>query len=75
MTQEIYQTEKCAILWRQLICKRSSFFNVGGWTYDDIHGHEGSLSISLFSIAKRILLALLSRAAWQHRYYSTKVGH
>ena len=75
MTQEIYQTEKCAILWGQLICKRSSFFNVGGSTYDDIHGHEGSLSISLFSIAKRILLALLSRAAWQHRYYRTKVGH
>ena len=37
--------------------------------------HEGSLSISLFRTATKILLAFISRAAWQHRYYSTKVGH
>ena len=36
---------------------------------------EGSLSISLFRTATKILLAFVSRAAWQHRYYSTKVGH
>ena len=33
------------------------------------------MSISLFRIATTILLAFISRAAWQHRYYSTKVGH
>ena len=37
--------------------------------------HKGSLSISLFHTATKILLALISRPAWQHRYYSTKVGH
>ena len=33
------------------------------------------LSISLFRTATKILLSLISRAAWQHRYNSTKVGH
>ena len=33
------------------------------------------MSISLFRTATKILLAFISRAAWQHRYYSTKVGH
>ena len=41
--------------------------------YDD--NQKGSLSISLFHTATKILLAFISRAAWQHRYYSTKVGH
>ena len=39
------------------------------------NSHEGSLSISLFHTATKILLAFISRAEWQHRYYSTKVGH
>ena len=37
--------------------------------------HDGSLSISLFRTATKILLSFISRAAWQHRYYNTKVGH
>ena len=32
------------------------------------------MSISLFHTATKILLAFISRAAWQLRYYSTKVG-
>ena len=30
---------------------------------------------SLFRTDTKILLAFISRAAWQHRYYITKVGH
>ena len=37
--------------------------------------NEGSLSISLYRTATRILLAFISRAAWQRRYNSRKVGH
>ena len=33
------------------------------------------MSISLFRTATKFLLAFISRAAWQHRYYSTKVVH
>ena len=55
------------------ICKHSCCFNVDiRW---QSKSHEGSLSISLFRTATKILLAFISRAAWQHRYYSTKVGH
>ena len=32
------------------------------------------MSISLFRTATKIRLAFISRAAWQRRYYSTKVG-
>ena len=32
-------------------------------TYDESKSHEGSLSISLFRTAKKILLAFISRAA------------
>ena len=45
---------------------------VEGSTYDDNRGHEGSLSIST---ATKILLAFISRVAWQHRYHMTKVVH
>ena len=31
--------------------------------------HESSFSISLFRTAIKILLAFISRAAWQHRYW------
>ena len=36
--------------------------------------HESSLLISLFCTATKIRLAFISRPAWQHRYYSRKVG-
>ena len=71
--KEIDLTEKCTLFWRQSICKHSCFFNVDiRW---QSKSHEGSLSISLFRTATKILLAFISRAAWQHRYYRTKVGH
>ena len=41
-------------------------------TLDDNHGHEGSLSISLSGTATKILLAFISRTAWQHRYCTRK---
>ena len=66
---------KVPLFWRQSICKRSRCFKVAGSTYYDNHGHEGSLSISLFSTATKNLSAFISRAAWQHRYQITKVGH
>ena len=31
--------------------------------------------LAFFHTATKILLTFISRAAWQHRYYSTKVGH
>ena len=71
--KEINQTEKCVLFWRQSICKRRRCFNVDiRW---QSKSHEDSLSISLFRTATKILLAYISRAAWQHRYYSTKVGY
>ena len=36
---------------------------------------EGSMSITLFRTVTKIVLAFISRAAWQYRYYSTKLGH
>ena len=64
---------KCVLFWRQSICKRRLCFNVNmRW---QSKSQEGSLSISLFRTATKILLAYISRAAWQHRYYSTKVGY
>ena len=53
--------------------ERIHCFKVAGSTYDDNHSHEGSMSISLFITATKILLAFISRAAWQHQYYITKV--
>ena len=45
-------------------------------TYDDNQkATKASLLISLFHTATKILLAFICQAAWQHRYYSTKVGH
>ena len=73
MTQRNKLNWKVRPFWRQSICKRSRCFNVDiRW---QSKSHEGSLSISLFRTATKILLAFISRAAWQHRYYSTKVGH
>ena len=45
------------------------------WHTGQSKSHEGSLSISLFHTAQKILLTFISQAAWQHWYYSTKVGH
>ena len=73
MTQRNKLNWKVRPFWRQSICKRSRCFNIDiRWRSKS---HEGSLSISLFRTATKILLAFISRAAWQHRYYSTKVGH
>ena len=72
MTQRNKLNWKVRPFWRQSICKRSRCFNIDiRW---QSKSHEGSLSISLFRTATKILLAFISRAAWQHRYYSTKVG-
>ena len=34
-SKEIYESEECALFWRQSICKRGRFFNIAGSTYDD----------------------------------------
>ena len=72
------------LFWRQSICKRSRCFNVAGSTYDDNRGHEGSLSISLFSTATKNLLAFIvglhgstdttsRKSAFEEKMFSRKV--
>ena len=57
--KEINYTEKCALFWRQSLCKRSRCFNVDiRW---QSKSYEGSLSISLFRTATKILFAFISR--------------
>ena len=50
----------------------NQFANTASVLMLQARGHEGSLSIST---ATKILLAFISRAAWQHRYHMTKVVH
>ena len=33
--KEIYESEECALFWRQSLCQRGRFFNIAGSTYDD----------------------------------------
>ena len=61
MAQRINETEKCVLFWRQSIWKRSRRFNVH--TRPQSKSHEGSLPISLFRTATKILLAFISRSA------------
>ena len=60
MTQRNKLNWKVPLFWRQSICKRSRCFKVAVSTYYDNHGHEGSLSISLFSTATKNLPAFIS---------------
>ena len=71
---------KVHLFWHQSICKSSDCFdNVAGSTTMTIKKPRRipwfSLSISLFRTATKILLVLISQAAWLYLYYVTKVGH
>ena len=74
MTQRSkFKLKRVPFFWYQSTCKCSRYFNVDiQW---QSKSHEGSLLISLFCTATKIRLAFISWPAWQHRYYSMKVGH
>ena len=65
---------KCALFWRQSFANAAAVFM---FTYDDNQKATKAHCWLAFSTQpKRFFLHLLvRRAAWQHRYYSKKVGH